>query len=119
VLEAMGAAGFRFLPAQTIATLAAMTLNYIINNNVTYRSQRLKGRRFIIGYFIFCAVCAVGGFANLGVANLVLSGYGSWPLAGIAGALMSAVFNFGAATQLVWAQRRKTRRPIVRTTAAA
>ena len=114
VLESMRTAGFTFLPSQTIATLAAMTLNYIINNSFTYRSQRLKGVRFLIGYFIFCAVCTIGGLANLGVANLVLNGSGSWPLAGIAGALMSAVFNFGASTQLVWSQRRRPRKPIVR-----
>ena len=114
VLEAMGSAGLDFRRAQIVATVCAMTLNYVINNSVTYRSQRLKGRRFVIGYLVFCAVCTIGSLANIGVADMVLSGYGSWPLAGIAGALMSAVFNFGAATQFVWGQRRRARAPIVR-----
>ena len=35
-------------------------------------------------------------------------------LAGVAGALMSAVFNFGVATQFVWSQRRRPRRSRVR-----
>lgn len=43
----------------------------------------------------------------------MLAGEGNWALAGIAGALMSAVFNFGVATQFVWTQRRRTRRPKV------
>jgi dolichol-phosphate mannosyltransferase len=110
--------GAAFLPAQTAATFAAMTLNYVINNSVTYRSQRLKGARFVIGYVVFCLICSIGGLANIGVADLVLVGSGSWPLAGVAGAVMSAVFNFGAASQLVWNQRRRSRRPVVKTAQA-
>ena len=118
VLELMREGGAAFLPAQTAATFAAMTLNYVINNSVTYRSQRLKGARFVIGYVVFCLICSIGGLANIGVADLVLVGSGSWPLAGVAGAVMSAVFNFGAASQLVWNQRRRSRRPVVKTAQA-
>lgn len=113
VLQTLKAFGSTFLVAQTTATVVAMTLNYVINNSVTYRSQRLRGGRFVIGYFVFCLVCSIGGIANIGVADLVLAGIDNWPLAGIAGALMSAVFNFGVATQFVWTQRRRMRRPRV------
>ena len=109
VLEIAGAAGAGFDTAQIIATFTAMTLNYLINNSITYRSQRLRGTRLIWGYVLFCLICSVGAVANIGVASLVLSGSGSWPVAGAAGALMSAVFNFGAASQLVWRQRRRRR----------
>jgi len=118
VLQTCKAFGSTFLTAQTAATLVAMTLNYVINNSVTYRSQRLRGGRFVVGYFVFCLVCSIGGIANIGVADLVLAGEGNWALAGIAGALMSAVFNFGVATQFVWTQRRRPRRPKVREIAA-
>ncbi|WP_287459505.1 glycosyltransferase family 2 protein [Sphingomonas sp.] len=114
VLQALKSFGSTFLVAQTAATAVAMTLNYVINNSVTYRSQRLRGRRFVIGYFIFCLVCSIGTLANIGVADLVLADEGNWALAGVAGALMSAVFNFGVATQFVWSQRRRPRRPRVR-----
>lgn len=107
VLELVGAMGVTFRTAQTVATVSAMTLNYVINNSVTYRSQRLRGARFWTGYLIFCLVCSVGAIANIGVADLVLGGSGSWPIAGAAGALMSAVFNFGAASRLVWGRRRR------------
>jgi dolichol-phosphate mannosyltransferase len=106
ILEVMGRIGFHFLPAQSIATVSAMTFNYIINNAFTYRSQRLRGASFFVGYVLFCAVCSIGALANIGVADLVLAGGSSWPVAGLAGALMSAVFNFGAATRLVWRQRK-------------
>ncbi len=113
VLQTLKTFGTTFLFAQTVATILAMTLNYVVNNSVTYRSQRLRGGRFVIGYLVFCLVCSIGGIANIGVADLVLAGEGSWAVAGIAGALMSAVFNFGVATQFVWTQRRRTRRPTV------
>jgi dolichol-phosphate mannosyltransferase len=98
-----------FLLAQIVATYSAMTLNYVINNSVTYRSQRLIGVQFYTGYLIFVLVCSIGSLANIGVAELVLADYGNWSLAGASGALMSAVFNFSASTQLVWRQRRRPR----------
>ena len=71
--------------------------------------------QFYTGYLIFVLVCSIGSLANIGVAELVLADHGSWTLAGVAGALMSAVFNFSGATQLVWRQRRRPRRPVIRT----
>lgn len=112
ILKAMWLLGFQFVPAQIIASYSAMTLNYVINNEITYRPQRLRGMNFLTGYIIFCLVCSIGGIANVGVADLVLAGANSWPLAGIAGALMGAVFNFGAATQLVWNDKRRKHRAV-------
>jgi dolichol-phosphate mannosyltransferase len=105
-----------FRTAQIIATIGAMSLNFLMNNAITYRPQRLRGVRMLWGYLVFCIVCSVGAFANIGVASLVLNGSGSWPVAGAAGAVMSLVFNFGAASQLVWSQRRR-RRPVTTSTA--
>jgi len=113
VLEVLVGLGTEFRPAQITATLCAMTLNFFMNNSITYRPQRLRGTRLVSGYLVFCLVCSVGALANIGVANLVLTGSGSWPVAGAAGALMSLVFNFGAASQLVWSQRRRRRRPVM------
>ena len=99
--------GESFLQAQTIATLVAMSFNFVLNNMTTYRSQRLRGWNFILGYFIFCAVCSLGALANLSVANLAISQVNSWPFAGAAGALMSAVFNFSVSTKFVWGRTKK------------
>jgi dolichol-phosphate mannosyltransferase len=112
VLKVMMGFGFEFLRAQTVATLCAMTFNYIVNNMVTYRAERLKGLRFVMGYVIFCAVCSLGTIANISVANLTIERVGSWPLAGIAGAIMSSVFNFCVSTQFVWARKRRSGVPI-------
>jgi dolichol-phosphate mannosyltransferase len=106
-LQLMRLAGFHFILSQSIATVAAMTFNYAVNNQTTYRAERLKGVRFLVGYLIFCVVCSLGAIANVSVANLALGRVHSWPLAGLAGALMSSVFNFGVATRFVWGQRRR------------
>ena len=110
VLDLAIGRGMAFLPAQATATLCAMAFNYVLNNAITYRSARLKGARFVLGYLVFSVVCSLGALANISVANLTLREVGSWPLAGIAGAVMSSVFNFGVATHFVWRPRRPRRR---------
>jgi dolichol-phosphate mannosyltransferase len=105
-LGAMGGIGFHFLKAQAVAILVSMAFNYVVNNMITYRDQRLKGTRFVVGFAVFCIVCSIGAVANIGVAELAINKTGNWPLSGVAGALMGAVFNFGVATKLVWGSRR-------------
>ena len=59
---------FRFLPAtpdrfndaQIIATLAAMTSNFFLNNELTYRDRRLKGFAMLRGFVLFCLIASVG-----------------------------------------------------------
>lgn len=109
VLAAMESAGHSFIPAQAVATGVAMVFNYYLNNNFTYRSQRLRGWRSLRGLIVFCLVCSIGGLANVGVARLVLGDSGNWRLAGLAGAVMGAVFNFSVAGQFVWTPRRRRR----------
>ena len=106
-LNGMKELGVDFLPAQAEATLAAMTFNYLLNNSITYRTDRLKGLRFLWGYVMFCAVCSLGAVANISVANLAMDGFHSWPIAGLAGAIMSSVFNFGVATKFVWGRPKR------------
>ena len=87
--------------------MVAMSFNYVLNNSITYRSDRLKGARFVVGYLLFCLVCSLGAVANISVADVTLARLGSWPIAGAAGALMSAVFNFGVASRFVWGRRHR------------
>jgi dolichol-phosphate mannosyltransferase len=107
VLEGMKLSGLSFLQAQGLATLTAMSFNYVANNQITYRAERLQGFRFVVGYLSFCLVCSLGALANISVADLALAKAHSWPLAGLTGAVMSSVFNFGVATRFVWGARRR------------
>ncbi len=101
--------GIHFVPSQGAATLTAMVFNYVVNNTMTYRDVRLRGARFWKGLILFCAICSIGGMANIGVAALAYRSSDSWALAGFAGALIGAVFNFAMSSSLIW--RSKPRRP--------
>ena len=108
ILTQLKMLGVEFLRAQIISTIFVITLNYVVNNFLTYRAERLKGWRFLTGYVIFGAICSLGTIANISVANLTLSQGTNWPLAGVAGAIMSAVFNFSMSTKIVWGRSRKS-----------
>jgi dolichol-phosphate mannosyltransferase len=92
----------RFLPAQFVAALVAMTSNYFINNAVTYRDRRRRGLGLIVGYFQFCALCSVGFLANLAVANQLDQMFGGRLMAGAVGALFGAIWNYISTALAVW-----------------
>ncbi|MGM4896797.1 glycosyltransferase family 2 protein [Tardiphaga sp. 709] len=94
-----------FAEAQAIAALCAMTGNFLLNNFLTYRDQRLKGLGIIRGLLIFYVVCSVGLLANVGVAWSVFDQEPIWWLAGAAGALMGVVWNYGMSGLFVWRKR--------------
>lgn len=98
-------AGLGFDLAQAVAAYVAMTWNFVLNNQLTYRDRRLKGWAALKGLASFYAVCSVGAIANVGVASWVYGGDPSWWLAGTAGALMGAVFNYAASSTITWRQR--------------
>jgi dolichol-phosphate mannosyltransferase len=94
--------GAEFALAQTIATIIAMTGNFLLNNALTYRDKRLTGFAMLRGLLGFYAVSAVGAFANVGMATWLYAHQPVWWLAGIAGAVMGAVWNYSMSTLLVW-----------------
>ncbi|MTI00640.1 glycosyltransferase family 2 protein [Roseibium sp. RKSG952] len=94
--------GLSFDLAQTAASFIAMTSNFFLNNQLTYRDRRLHGFRAIIGLLSFYAVCSVGVLANVGVANLIYLDPSYWLVAGAAGAIMGAVWNYAASSALTW-----------------
>ena len=94
-----------FAEAQAIGALVAMTSNFILNNFLTYRDQRLKGFAILRGLLLFYLVCSVGLFANVGVAFSVYDQEPIWWLAGAAGALMGVVWNYAMSGLFVWRKR--------------
>jgi dolichol-phosphate mannosyltransferase len=94
-----------FPEAQAAGALVAMTSNFILNNFLTYRDQRLKGFAILRGLFLFYLVCSVGLFANVGVAFSVYDQEPIWWLAGAAGALMGVVWNYAMSGLFVWRKR--------------
>jgi dolichol-phosphate mannosyltransferase len=94
-----------FGEAQAAGAFVAMTSNFILNNFLTYRDQRLKGFAILYGLLAFYLVCSVGLFANVGVAFSVYNQAPIWWLAGAAGALMGVVWNYAMSGLFVWRKR--------------
>jgi dolichol-phosphate mannosyltransferase len=102
VLRQALALGVAFDWAQTLAAYVAMTSNFVLNNQLTYRDRRLRGISVLSGLLTFYAVCSIGTIANVGVANWVHGNRPSWWVAGTAGAIMGVVFNYAASSVLTW-----------------
>ena len=60
VLQLATVAGLSFGVAQTLGTVVAMVANFQLNNQLTYRTQRLKGRNVWRGLALFMVVCWAG-----------------------------------------------------------
>jgi dolichol-phosphate mannosyltransferase len=96
-----------FVAGQAIATLCAMTFNYAVNNVLTYRDMRLRGRRWFRGWASFVLACSIGGFANLGVASTVFGLGRGWFVAAVAGIMIGAVWNYAVTMMLTWGRAKK------------
>ncbi|MBV5266706.1 glycosyltransferase [Pinisolibacter aquiterrae] len=92
-----------FFWGELAATVVAMTWNFILNNQLTYRDRRLTGLRFVWGLLTFYLVCSLGTIANMGVATGLFETVETGPwVAGFAGAVLSAVFNYTVSAALTW-----------------
>jgi dolichol-phosphate mannosyltransferase len=96
---------FDFATAQALATIVAITSNFIINNVLTYRDRRLRGINFFIGLLSFYAICGVGAVANVGIANAVFQRHYTWWLSALAGIAVGLVWNYAVSSAATW---RKT-----------
>ena len=94
-----------FRGAQIIATVAAMTSNFILNNELTYRDRRLKGWAMSRGFVLFCLIGSVGVLANIDLASWLYVERPVWWVAGASGAIMSALWNYAMSTLFVWRAR--------------
>lgn len=100
-----------FLASQLTATFLAMTLNFLLNNLVTYRDARLRGARLLEGILMFYAACSIGSAINLSVSKTLLQQGSPWLLAGFVGLTISAVWNYGVTSVTTWRRRSARSRP--------
>jgi dolichol-phosphate mannosyltransferase len=97
--------GLAFTAAQSAATVAAMTSNFFLNNQFTYRDQRLSGLSLLRGLAAFYLICGVGAIANVGVASYAFTSSHAWWLAGVAGVVVGSVWNFAMSSVFTWRPR--------------
>ena len=94
--------GIAFVTAQLTATLVAMVSNFLVNNSVTFRQQRLKGAMLLPGLLAYIAICGLGAIVNVQASEYLFENQIPWWFAGAAGALVGAVWNYAVSTQIVW-----------------
>jgi dolichol-phosphate mannosyltransferase len=94
--------GLEFILCQSFGALTAMTSNFLMNNQVTYRDRRLRGWRMLTGYVRFCALCGVGLVANVAIADLAHRYVQLWWPASAAGAVFGAIWNYVGTSLAVW-----------------
>lgn len=107
VLAGMHLAGnLAFGMAQSIATLAAMTSNFFLNNQLTYRDTRIRGSGLIWGLLSFYLACSLGAIINVMLATYLFSASIPWLLAGLLGAGVASVWNYAVSSVLTWRKVR-------------
>ena len=95
-----------FETAQIAGTIVSMVFNFQLNNQITYRDQRLRGPRLWRGLLLFMVVCGIGAIANVGIARTLYESHANWwTLAGATGAIIGVVWNYAVSATLVWRAR--------------
>ena len=106
VLSALYKGGLAdFATGQAVATVVAMVFNFLVNNLLTYRDRRLRGRAMLGGLASFMLVCGVGAVANVGIAEYLFSHRQGWVPAALGGILVGAVWNFATSAFYTWGRR--------------
>jgi dolichol-phosphate mannosyltransferase len=91
-----------FVAAQTAATFTAITTNFLLNNALTYRDQKLKGVKLWVGWISFNLVCTIGAVANVGIANWMFASNSMWLVDGLAGIAVGVVWNYAMSSIFTW-----------------
>ena len=99
-----------FLLSQALATWAAMTSNFFLNNAITYGDQRLRGARMWRGLMSFYAACGIGALINIAIADWLFIKAAPYWAAGLAGALVAALWNFFTTASFTWGAPAARRR---------
>ena len=94
--------GAGFIPAQGIATITAMTSNFILNNYFTYSDRKLSGMNFFYGLLSFYLACSLGAVINVAFAGWLFDLHIAWWLAGVLGAMAGAVWNYAVTAIFTW-----------------
>jgi dolichol-phosphate mannosyltransferase len=115
--DVIGTANFGL--SQLVATLFAMASNFVLNNEITFRKRRFAGLAQIPGFLGFALACGVGVLANIDIASSIYHSNRTWWFAGLAGALLSLVWNYSVSANFIWRPRMRRRRPGSRSIASA
>ena len=102
ILGALLGLGNAFMAAQTGAVMTAIAFNFFLNNSFTYADRKLKGWAMVGGLASFYAISALGAVANIGIGTWMAGHDERWWVAGVAGVLVGAIWNFAMSSALTW-----------------
>ena len=92
-----------FYNALPIAVVFAATSNFLINNQVTFRSNRLKNFSLLVGLFKFLIVASLPVIANVGITVAFYKYISTDTLiAQLAGIAIVYAWNYFASSLFVW-----------------
>ena len=95
--------GLEFHRSLPFAVVIAASSNYLINNSLTFRSNRLKNKALIIGLIKFLIVSSLPIFANVGLATTFFNYISpNTLLSQLAGIIVVFIWNYAASSKLVW-----------------
>ncbi len=98
-----GPAALPFWLAQAGAIGGAMSSNFFLNNTLTFRDLRLRGRELWRGLLAFYVTCSAGALLSEMIGSS-LNHFGvSWILAGATGAISAAFWNYWSSSRATWA----------------
>ncbi len=93
--------------AQMSAAAAAMTVNFFLNNAITFRGARLKGWGILRGLATFYLACSIGMWINLRMAHAAGALGAEWYSAGLLGLAVGLVWNYGVTKMFTWHEGHK------------
>lgn len=95
---------------QFVSSVVVIGLNFALNNQLTFRSHRLSGLRFLTGMAAFYLGCAMGLVLNIQVFTYLLRDSVPWYLAATAGIIVGSVWNYWMSVIFVWRMTHRRRR---------
>ena len=103
VTQVLMVLGLGFEQALPFAVVTSASSNYLINNALTFRFQRLQGAALFRGLLKFLLVASLPVLANVGLASAYYSFVARDTLwAQLAGILVVFVWNYAASSRFVW-----------------
>ena len=96
-----------FFRSEIIATYLAMTVNFMLNNRITFHDRSLHGMRLARGFASFTLVCSFGAWASVIFAQSLLRGGMVWYVAGLSGLVLSLGWNYSMSNLFTWREPRQ------------
>jgi dolichol-phosphate mannosyltransferase len=94
---------FDFETVLPVGVIIAASSNFIINNILTFRSNKLLGKSFYTGLLKFLLVSSLPIIANVGVTNLFYSKFSTNTFfSQLLGIFVVFIWNYAASSKVVW-----------------